>query len=116
MRCSKAKPTFFVEWEDVVFPDQVVLTISPASGSRSEPTEDRYVFEKSKDAIERGLRASPETSQKIVSAIGQAKYVTVTAHLSSGAQTVGMDVEGTQRAWARVSSHCPTRIMPLPPL
>ena len=116
MRCSNGKPTFFVEWEDLAFPDQAVLTIGPVANSDSEPAEERYVFEKSEDVIERGLHASPETSAKIVSAIGQAKYAIITAHLASGKRTVGMDVDGTQRAWSRVSRHCPVRIMPRPPL
>ena len=116
MRCSNGKPRFFVEWEDLAFPDQAVLTIGPVANSDSEPAEERYVFEKSEDVIERGLHASPETSAKIVSAIGQAKYAIITAHLASGKRTVGMDVDGTQRAWSRVSRHCPVRIMPRPPL
>jgi hypothetical protein len=116
MRCSKGRPTLFVEWQDLPFPDQAVLTIGAVANPDSEPAEERYVFEKSEDAIERGLRASPDTSAKIVSAIGQAKYATVTAHLASGPRTVGIDVEGTQRAWSRVSRHCPVRTMPRPPL
>jgi hypothetical protein len=116
LRCSNGKPTFFVEWQDLAFPDQAVLTIGPVASPDSEPAEERYVFEKSKDVLERGLRASPETSAKIISAIAQAKYATVTAHLAYGTKTVGMDVDGTQRAWSRVSRHCPVRIMPQPPL
>ena len=116
MRCSNGRPTFFVEWQDVAFPDQSVLTIGPVANPDSEPAEERYVFEKSADVIDRGLRASPETSAKIVSAIGDAKYATVTAHLASGTRTIGMEVDGTQRAWSRVSRHCPVRVMPRPPL
>lgn len=116
MRCSNGKPTFFVEWQDLAFPDQAVLTIGPVANPNSEPAEERYVFEKSADPVERGLRASPDTSARIVSAMGQAKYATVTAHLASGTRTVGMEIEGTQRAWSRVSRHCPVRLMPRPPL
>jgi hypothetical protein len=116
MRCSSGKPTLFVEWEHLAFPDQVVLTIGPVANSDSEPKEQQYVFEKSEDPIERGLRASPETSETIVSAIGEAKYATVTAHLAPGTRTIGIDVDGTQRAWSRVSRHCPVRIMTRPPL
>jgi hypothetical protein len=116
MRCSKGKPTFFVEWHDLAFPDQTVLTLGPVANPDAEPAEERYVFEKSEETLERGLRASPDTSAKIVAAIGLAKYSTVTAHLASGTRTVGVDVDGTQRAWSRVSRHCPVRIMPRPPL
>ena len=116
LRCSKGKPTFFVDWDKLTFPDQTVLTIGPVANSDSEPIEQQYVFEKSEDAIERGLRASPEISSRIVSAIGQAKYLTITAHLESGTRTVGMDVDGTERAWNRVSRHCPIALMPRPPI
>lgn len=116
MRCSKGKPTFFVEWEGLAFPDQTVLTIGPVATPDSEPAEQQYVFEKSDEAIEPGLRASPETSAKIVAAIGTAKYMIVTAHRESGPKTVGIEVEGAQRAWTRVSQHCPVQIVPRPPL
>lgn len=116
MRCSHGKPTFFVEWEGVVFPEQAVLTIGSVATPDSEPTSVRYLFEKSDDVVERGLRASPDTSAKIVSSIGEAKYATVPAHLSYGSRTVGMDVAGTQRAWSRVTRHCPVRKWPQPPL
>lgn len=116
MRCSKGRPTFFVEWEGLAFPDKTVLTFGPVARPDAEPKEDQYVFERSDDAIERGLRASPETSAKIIAAIGQAKYMIVTAHLESGARTVGIDVGGTQLAWSRVSRHCPIQIMQQPPL
>lgn len=116
MRCSKGRPTFFVEWEGLAFPDQAVLTLGPVATPDSYPAEQQYVFEKSEDVIERGLRASPETSAKIVAAIGTAKYMIVTAHRESGAKSVGMDVDGTQRAWSRVSRHCPLQVMPRLPL
>ena len=116
MRCSKGKPTFFIEWDDLPFPDQTVLTIGPVAKPDTEPAEEKYLFEKSADILERGLRASPETSAKIVSAIGQAKYIVITAYLASGNRTVGIDVNGTQRAWNRVVRHCPIQIMSLPAL
>ena len=116
MRCSIGKPTLFVEWHDVAFPDQSVLTIASSVSPNAEPKVERYVFEKSKDFVESGLRATPEDSAKIISDIGQAKNTTITAHLTSGAKSVEMDVSGTQRAWSRVSRHCPVRTMPVPPL
>ena len=116
MRCSAGKPTFFVEWEDLPFPDQTVVTIGPVVVPNAEPAEEGYVFQKSEDVMERGLRASPDISAKIVSAIGQAKYATVTAHLASGTRTVGMNVGGAQKAWRRVSRHCPVQKVPMPPL
>src|SRR6202007_3370966 len=75
MRCSKGKPTIFVKWQDVPFADYSVITIAVAKSPDSEPAEGRYVFEKSEDPVENGMRASPEASAKIISAIGQAKYV-----------------------------------------
>ena len=116
IRCTNGKPTFFVDWDDLAFPDQAVITIGPVAGPESEPAEAQYVFEKSEEITEPGLRASPDTSAKIVSAIGQAKYATITAHLASGSRTVGVDVAGTQAAWSRVSRHCPVRLMQRPPL
>jgi hypothetical protein len=118
MRCTEGKPTFFVDWDKGEFLDQTVLTIGPVAHPDAEPAEDQYVFGKFKDelTIDRGLRASPATSAKIITAIGQAKYMTLTAHLASGARSVGVDVDGTQRAWSRVSRHCPVRKMQRPPL
>lgn len=112
MRCSAGKPLFFVEWEDRDFPDQTVLTIG--STEIGAAAEQPYVFEKSTDTIERGLRASSETSAKIVTALAQVKHASFTAHLASGSRLVVIEVDGTQRAWARVSRHCPIRIQPLP--
>lgn len=113
MRCTDARPTFFVDWDEVTFPDKAVLTIgSVGSGQDEEP----YVFDKSTDIVESGLRASPQTSAKIVAAIGEAKQANFTAHLSSGPRAVTIDVAGTQRAWSRVVRHCPVRIVPVPPL
>ncbi|TPG41202.1 hypothetical protein EAH79_08850 [Sphingomonas koreensis] len=116
MRCSGGKPTLFVDWQDLIFPDQSVLTIGPVANPDSEPAEEQYVFEKSEEVTEPGLRASPETSAKIISAISHAKYATITAHLPSGTRTVGIDIDGTQQAWSRVVRHCPAQIMPQPPL
>ena len=116
MRCSKGKPTLFVEWADLDFPDQTVLTIGPVASPDSEPADEQYVFGRSSDVMERGLEASPGTSAKIVSAIGRANYLTVTAHLASGTRIVGIKVNGTQGAWSRVSRHCPVQIMQRPPL
>lgn len=116
MRCSKGKPTFFVDWQDLTFPDQAVLTLGPVATTDSEPAERQYVFEKSEDPVENGLRASPETSAQIVAAIGQAKYMIVTAHREVGTRMVGMDVNGTQKAWDRVVRHCPIQVMARPPL
>lgn len=114
MRCSDGKPTFFVEWEDQAFPDQAVLTIASAMTAEVGAGERPYVFEKSTDVIQRGLRASAETSAKIIADIGQAKYASITAHLASGSRTVGIEVDGTQGAWQRVSRHCPIRSSPPP--
>lgn len=116
MRCFNEKPIFMVEWQDLTFPDQAVLTIGPIPNPDSEPVEERYVFEKSDDPVEPGLRASPDTSARIVFAIGQAKYATVAAHLASGTRAIGIDIDGTQRAWSRVSRHCPIRKMARPPI
>jgi hypothetical protein len=116
MRCTSGKPTFFIEWEDAVFPDHTVVTIGPVLTPDSEPAEQQYVFDKVNGDVERGLRASPETSAKIVAALGTVKYATVTAYLATGSKTVGIDVAGTQRAWSRVTRHCPVQILPLLPL
>lgn len=116
MRCEAGRPIVVLEWDKVTFPDQAVVTIGPAIDPDSEPDLKRYVFEKSSDRVRRGLLASPDTSADIVAAIGEAPYATVTAHTTYGSQTVGMKVAGAQRAWARVSRHCPAPIMPLPPL
>jgi hypothetical protein len=116
MRCSGGKPTFFIDWTEIAFPDQTVVTISPILADGSNPAEERYVFEKTEDPIEHGLRASPETSSKIVAALGQAISAEFTAHLSSGRKTAVIDVAGMPGAWSRVSRHCPFRTMPVPPM
>jgi hypothetical protein len=99
MRCTEGKPTFYLDWDKVTFPDQAVINISPVANPDAEPAEEGYVFQKSKDEdnIDHGTRASRQTSAKIIAAIGQAKYGTVTAHLTSGTKSVGIDVDGTQR-------------------
>lgn len=116
LRCADGKPTIFIRWVHLEFPDQTVLTIEPTNRSRLEPADDRYLFEKSLDPVESGLRASPATSARIVTAIGRDKYVMIIAHLSSGTVARHLEFEGTQRAWNRVSQHCPVRRMPQPPM
>lgn len=116
MRCAKGKPTFFVEWQDQTFPDQAVLTIRPIPNPKTIPSDEQFVFEKSDEGIERGLRASPETSAKIIASIGDAKFLSMSAYLSAGTRTVEIDVAGTQGAWNRISRHCPVRTVPLPPI
>ena len=115
LRCLQGKPTLSVEWDNLTFPDQQVITIGYYSSSGKTSVKP-YVFEKSADAVERGLRTSLEISREIVSSIGQATYLTLAAHLPAGTQTVGLDVAGTPKAWSRVSRHCPVRTLPLPPL
>jgi hypothetical protein len=115
LRCTAGKPTFYVEWNEQTFPDQNVVTIGPSADADSDPTERQYVFELSEDPVESGLRASPETSAKIIAAIGAAEYVFVTAYPTSGKRSVGFEVAGTPQAWARVVRHCPVRKMAKPP-
>lgn len=116
MRCSEGQSLLFIDWNDLPFPDQAVITIGPVANPDAEPAEQNYVFEKSKEVTESGMKATAETSAKIIAAVGQSKYATVTAHLSSGTRTVGIDVNGTQRAWSRVTRHCPVQRMAQPPL
>jgi len=113
--CSSGKPTFFVEWDEQTFPDQTVVTFGPSADADSDPVDQQFVFAKATDVVERGLRASPETTAKIIAAIGEAGYVRVTAYPTSGVRSVGMEINGTQQAWARVSRHCPVRKMAMPP-
>jgi hypothetical protein len=113
MRCSSAKPTMFIEWDDVAFPDQTVLSISPIRADGTNPNSDRYIFEKSQDSIDRGLRASPDSSANIISLIGDAKSINLVAHLGAGSKSVEIDVDGATRAWKRVSRHCPIRTLPV---
>lgn len=115
MVCKDGQPAFVVEWDDLPFPDHAVLTIDPLVDDTPSPAQ-RYVFEKSKEIAERGLRASSDVSGQIVRSIGRAKSISITAHLSTGDRIVIVDTDGTQGAWARVSRHCPVRIMPLPPM
>lgn len=115
MRCSGGKPTFFVDWHNVSFPDETVLSIYSDTGPDS-PTDTSFVFEKSEDPVESGLRASPETSAHIIAAIGASDIITVSAHLSSGNLSAVIETTGTKGAWSRVSRHCPTQKMPVPPL
>ena len=115
MRCSDTKPTIFIEWENLSFPDQTVLTISPILSDGTNPKSEQYIFQKSEDIIERGLRASPDTSANIVSTIGNSKHLALVAHLSAGSKSVEIDVSGTLGAWSRVSRNCPVKLMTLPP-
>ncbi|MCI4653106.1 hypothetical protein [Sphingomonas aquatilis] len=116
MRCSNGRPTFFVDWDDVTFPDQAVLTIGPRATLAQKPASRSYVFAKSNDAIEHGLKAAPETSQQIVAAMVGAQSAVITAHLSSGSRAIEIDVKGAAGAWARVVRHCPVKTMALPPI
>jgi hypothetical protein len=115
MRCSNSKPTVYIEWDNSSFPDQTVLSISPIMSDGTNPKSERYIFEKSEDNIERGLRASPDTSANMVAFIGNAKQVNLIAHLSLGSKSVEIDINGTLGAWGRVSRNCPVKAMPLPP-
>lgn len=118
MRCVAGKPEFVVEWGDVEFPSTTVLTIGPVHDPDAEPLEKPYVFVQAdqSDVLQRGLHASPETSQTIIAAIGSSKYATFTAHVPSRSMTVGIKVNGTQQAWTRVIRHCPVKTLPRPPL
>ena len=116
MRCTGGKPAFFVDWDKQTFPEVAVLSLGGATSPHNAPKMQRYVFEKSEEATEPGLRASPETSERIVAAIGNSLFLTLTAHLTYGDRTIVTEVSGTPRAWSRVSRHCPVRIMSRPPL
>lgn len=116
MRCSERKPTFFVEWDDLPLPKVAVISIEPLTGPETPSEDVRYVFEKSDDVVERGHRATPDVSKKIVSAIGRAPTLMLTAHLASGSRSLVFNVAGTQQAWDRVVRHCPAPKMPLPPI
>ncbi|WP_454278059.1 hypothetical protein [Sphingomonas sp. Marseille-Q8236] len=118
MRCVSGKPEFVVEWEDVEFPSTTALTIGPVRDADAEPVEKPYVFVKAdpKDVLQRGLHAAPETSRSIIAALGPSKYATFTAHVPSRSMTVGIKVNGTQQAWARVIRHCPVKTLQRPPL
>jgi len=115
LRCSKGRPTFFLEWEDVPFPAQTVVTFSAAPNGVGPPPQTKFILEKSNDPIERGLRATPETTEQIIKAIGSATYLLITAHLSHRDRSVGLEVSGTQAVWQRVSRHCPIRRVPTLP-
>jgi hypothetical protein len=115
MRCSNSKPMVFIEWDNLSFPDQTVLSISPILSDGTNPKSDKYIFEKSEGVIDRGLRASPDSSANLVSMIGSTKQINLTAHLSVGSKSVNIDVNGTLGAWGRVSRNCPVKLLPLPP-
>jgi hypothetical protein len=116
MRCSAGKPTFWIDWSNLDFPDQAVVSVFAEGGPKGEPADQSYVFEKSTDPVESGLRASPETSARIVAAIATSSLVTISAHLAPGPRSVVINVDGAQRAWDRVSRHCPVQKLPVPPL
>lgn len=115
MRCVGGKPTLDLEWMDVSFPDQTVLTIAPVAPNR-EPAETGYIFARSKDVGLSGVRASADVSRAIVAAVGTSNYITIASHLGAGSRTIGMETKGMQAAWLRVSRHCPVRKLPTPPL
>lgn len=116
IRCDEGKPIFYIDWSDMVFPDQAVVTVSATVSPDDEAPDERFIFEKSTDLVNAGLRASSGTTQALIKAIGIARYAAFTVHLPSGSRTVGIDVGGTLGAWKRVSSHCPVQKMPLPPV
>lgn len=115
MRCSKGAPIVSVEWTDVSFPDQAVLSIGAVTAPDAEPAEEPYMFTRSDDAVERGLFATPAISLKIIGALGSSTSATIAAHLSPSTRIIQMPVAGTQRAWSRVARHCPVKSMPRPP-
>jgi hypothetical protein len=98
LRCFQGRPTFFVDWTERDFPDQTVLTFSPIPGDRSNPADGQFVFEKSTDPVDRGLRASTETSAQIISSIGKAPAVAITAHFPSKSRTRRV-AAGEQLPW-----------------
>lgn len=116
MRCSQGKPTIFVDWRHLPFADQNVISIYAEVGAPARPVETAYVFSKSKEITEDGLRASAVDSAKIAAAFATSSLVTITAHLSSGSRNFVVDVTGAAGAWSRVSRHCPAPILPRPPV
>lgn len=117
MVCDDGHPVFVVDWENVQFPDQAVLTIGPIAKMNSDETDDRqYIFEKSTAYPTRGLRASVATSQSIIDAIGDAPFTVFTAHVPGQIHSAGIKTAGTKTAWDRVKRHCPATSMPMPPL
>lgn len=116
LRCSKGRPTFFFDWDKVSFPDQTVLTISPLASDGTNVASESFVIEKSEEDSDGRFKATPEVSAKIVSRLGSAKQAAFTSYPSSRARTMTIEVDGTQRAWERVSRHCPVKTMPTPPM
>lgn len=121
MRCTKGAPTFIVEWlgadaREISFPAQTVLTISPVNDDGTNPDSHQFIFGRSDEETERGIRATRDTSAKIISVLARSKRAMVTANLVSASRTIEVDVNGTQAAWSRVVRHCPVRMLPRPPL
>lgn len=114
MKCVEGSPTMFLDWFDLELPDQAVVTFHAIDGAETEPAQ--FVMQKSTDAIDRGLRASPEVSSQIVSLFGDASFTYVTLHLQYRNRSFRVGIEGAQDAWARVVRHCPVRTYPLPPI
>lgn len=115
MRCSEGEPVLYLDWKDVRFPSQTVISIAPIVDPDAEPVEESYVFGESDRSYEDDLRASPRVSAQIMEAIGGAEYVIFTAFASPQTPIVGVDFAGAQAAWERVSRHCPIRTWPVPP-
>lgn len=114
MRCHAGKPVLNLEWLDLRMPRQAVVIIGPVQ--KNEPFHESYIFTKSDETSYRGWQASPETSEKVIRAIGSADFTTISVEAATGVKVIGMNIEGTQRAWQRVSRHCPVRTYPLPPI
>lgn len=116
MRCTEGKPIVYIEWEGVDFPERTLIAVSPARTADSRVEGAQYAFEMPGKVTEPGLRASPETSARIIAALGDVKHAIFTARPAAGSRTVKVDIAGTPGAWSRVSRHCPVRLMPRPPL
>lgn len=116
MKCVGGKPTFIINWTEITFPAQSVVTISPTTASDPTHEQYQYVMRWNDDPILQGLHASPENSARIVDRIGASSQVMVSTHLPNAARTVTIDVRGAARAWDRVRRHCPVRLLPVPPL
>jgi hypothetical protein len=116
LRCSEGKPVMFVEWVDLNLADQTVITITPDGGTDYGKPGTGYVFSKSTDVLQRGWKATPEDSARIVKSLAAADFMAVTAHKPEGKRMVVFNAAGTTGAWSRVSRHCPAPTLPKPPL
>lgn len=116
LRCSKGEPSLFIEWGDVVFPDQVVISVTNSAEHTPDEITKKFVFEKSDEVLEPGIKADTKSTSEIISLIGNSAFATFTAHLPYSSRRVAMDVIGSEGAWSRVQRHCPVRKMPLPPV